>query len=201
MSPPYERLTNPNPPQDPTHLTGPGIENRPEIAIVKRELQKLGIFLDGFGVTITAVYTKPRPFGFDFDCKQPRSLLHLVRLRAQPGGPLNEDKPDTLEGRVAGGDTHGVGFRQISTGRSLHIEISVTDGKCNAHIDSHGFVTGSGQYDYNRALEHGYWDLAADELPGLFGSFGERGQVGPVIAPMKGVDGKVRIVFGITGHW
>ncbi len=186
---------------DPTYLTGPGIERRPEVAIVKRELGKIGIYLEGFGVTITGVYVKPRPFGFDFDCKQPQSLLQLVRLKAQPGGPFNEDRTDTREGRFFAGETHGTGFRQIGPGASLHIEISVTDGKCNVHIDSHGFVTGHGQYDYNRALEHGYWDLGADKLPGLYGSFGDKGQVGPMIAPMKGLDGKVRVMFGITGHW
>jgi hypothetical protein len=183
------------------YLTGPDIEKRPEVGIVKHELGKLGIFLEGFGVTITGVYIKPRPFGFDFDCKKPRSLLQLVRSKAKPGGPLNEDNTNTLEGKVAGGQTHGAGFRQIGTGPSLHIEIDVMDGKCNVHIDSHGFVTGPGQYDYNRALEHGYWDLGADKVPGLFGSFGETGQVGPMIGPMKGVDGKVRWIFGLTGHW
>ena len=183
------------------YLTGPDIEKRPEVSIVEHELGKLGIFLEGSGVTITGVYIKPRPFGFDFYCKKPVSLLQLVRSKAKFGGLLNEDDTDTLEGKVAGGKTHGTGFRQIGTGASLHIEVDVTDGKCNAHIDSHGFVTGPGQYDYNRALEHGYWDLLADKAPGLFGWFGERGQVGPMVGPMKGVDGKVRWVIGLTGHW
>ena len=182
-------------------ITGKDLDKCQEVKIVKRELSKLGIYLEGFGVTITGVYVKPRPFGFDFDCKNPRSLLELVRSKAVAGGPLNEDKDDTVEGKVAGGQTHGVGFRQIGSGPSLHVEIDVMDGKCNAHIDSHGFVAGSGSYDYNRALEHGYWDLGADKVPGLYGAFGERGQVGPMIAPMIGVDGKVRVVFGITGHW
>ena len=54
---------------------------------------------------------------------------------------------------------------------------------------------------YNRALEHGYWDLLSDKVPGLFGSWGDRGQVGPMIRPMQGVVGKMRWVIGLTGHW
>jgi hypothetical protein len=57
------------------------------------------------------------------------------------------------------------------------------DGKCNVHIDSHGLVVAPGQYDYNMA--HGYWDLLADKVPGLFGSFGNSGQVGPMVRPMN----------------
>jgi hypothetical protein len=41
----------------------------------------------------------------------------------------------------------------------------------------------------------------ADTLPGLFGSFGSRGQVGPMIRPMQGVDGRMRWVVGLTSHW
>ena len=62
------------------YLTGPGIEGRHEVAVVKRELGKIGIFLEGFGITITGVYIKPRPFGFDFDCKKPQALLALAML-------------------------------------------------------------------------------------------------------------------------
>ena len=134
------------------YLTGPGIEGRHEVAVVKRELGKIGIFLEGFGITITGVYIKPRPFGFDFDCKKPQALLALARSKA---AVLNPDDTDTLEGKVSALQTHGEGFRQIGSGPRLHLEIAM-DGKCNVHIDSHGYVTGPGQYDYNRALEHGY---------------------------------------------
>jgi hypothetical protein len=178
------------------YVTGPGIEGRQEVAVVKRELGKIGIFLEGFGITITGVYIKPRPFGFDFDCKKPQALLALARSKAA----LSEDNRDTIEGAFSAGQTHGEGFRQIGGGPRLHLEIAM-DGKCNVHIDSHGYVTGPGQYDYNRAMEHGYWDLLSDKVPGLFGSWGDRGQVGPMVRPMQGVDGKMRWVIGLTGHW
>ena len=140
---------------------------------------------------------KPRPFGFDFYCKKPRELLALARSKA---AVLNPDDTGTLEGRVSAQQTHGSGFRQIGTGPRLHLEIAM-DGNCNVHIDSHGYVVGPGQYDWNRALEHGYWDLFADKVPDLFGSFGEQGQVGPMVRPILGVDGKMRWVIGLTGHW
>jgi hypothetical protein len=47
------------------YLTGEGIESRPEVSIVKRELSKIGIFLEGFCIKITGVYIKPRPIGFE----------------------------------------------------------------------------------------------------------------------------------------
>ena len=166
------------------YLTGDGIELRHEVAVVKRELLKIGIFLDGFDIKITGVYVKPRPFGFDFDCGKPRELLELARSKAA----LNEDNRDTTEGSFSAGQTHGEGFRQIGTGPRLYLEIAM-DGKCNVHIDSHGYVIGRGQYDWNLGLEHGYWDLLSDKAPGLFGSFGERGQVGPMVRPILGVDG------------
>ena len=43
------------------YITGDGIETRHEVTAVKRELGKIGIFLEGFGITVTGVYTKPRP--------------------------------------------------------------------------------------------------------------------------------------------
>ena len=178
------------------YITGDGIETWHEVLAVKRELSKIGIFLEGFDIKITGVYTEPRPFGFDFDCKKPRALLELARSKAA----LKEDNRDTIEGSIAAAQTHGAGFRQAGVGPRLHLEIGM-DGECNVHIDSHGFVLESGGYDYNRALEHGYWDLLSDHVPGLFGSFGEQGQVGAMVRPMQGVDGKMRWVIGLTGHW
>jgi hypothetical protein len=177
-------------------LTGAGIERRYEVSVVKNQLAKIHIFLEGFSITITAVYIKPRPIGFDFDCIRPASLLTLVRSKAA----LYEDNTDTLEGEIMAGATPGLGLREIGSGPRVHLEIGM-DGKCNVHIDSHGLVAAPGEYDYNLALEHGYWDLLADKVPGLFGSFGSTGQVGPMIRPMKGVDGKERWVIGLTGHW
>ena len=136
------------------YVTSGDLDHMHEVVFVKRELGKIGIFLEGFCIKITGVYTKPRPFGFDFDCKRPRELLALARSKAA----LNKDNDDTLEGRFSAGQTHGTGFRQIGSGPRLHLEIAM-DGKCNVHIDSHGYVVGPGQYDWNRGLEHGYWDL------------------------------------------
>jgi hypothetical protein len=125
---------------------------------------------------------------------------HLPAGNFMQKAALNEDKRDTREGAFSAGQTHGAGFRQIGSGPRLHLEIAM-DGKCNVHIDSHGYVLGPGQYDWNRGLEHGYWDLLSDKAPGLFGSFGNQGQVGPMIRPMQGVDGRTRWVIGLTGHW
>jgi hypothetical protein len=178
-------------------LTGPDIENREEVRDVKRALGKIGIFLEGYGISITGVYVRPRPYGFDFDCAEPEKLLATARKTTS----LSEDKLNTREGSFSAGQTVGTGLRQIGTGPRLHLEIALSGKNCNAHIDSHGYVIGQGLYDWNIALEHGYWDLAADKAPGLFGAFGDRGQVGPMIRPMVGVDGQTRWVWGVTGHW
>jgi hypothetical protein len=178
------------------YVTGDGIELMHEVVVVKRELSKIGIFLEGFDIKITGVYVKPRPFGFNFDCGKPQKLLDVARSKAA----LNPDNRDTIGGRFSAWQTHGEGFRQIGTGPRLHLEIAM-DGKCNVHIDSHGYAVGRGQYDWNLGLEHGYWDLLSDKTPFLFGSFGERGQVGPMVRPIPGVDGKMRWMIGLTGHW
>jgi len=178
------------------YVTTGDLDHMHEVLTVKRELSKIGIFLEGFEITIIGVFTKPRPFGFDFTCKRPRALLELAGHKAA----LAEDDTDTTEGAFSAGQTHGTGFRQIGTGPRLHLEVAM-DGRCNVHIDSHGYVTGKGQYDWNRGLEHGYWDLLADKLPGVFGSFGDRGQVGPTVQPMQGVDGQMRWIVGLKGHW
>jgi hypothetical protein len=177
-------------------ITGPGIENRPEVIAVKAALGKKGIFLEGFGITVTAVYLRPRPYGFDFRCDNPEGLIAMMKAKSA----FNKDDESTLEGAFSAGDTHGQGFREIGYGPRLHMEIGL-DHKCNVHIDSHGYVAGKGEYDWNRSLEHGYWDLGADKVPGLYGSFGDKGQVGPMIRPIVDVDGKIRWTFGLTGHW
>jgi hypothetical protein len=181
---------------------------------VMRALNQAGIPLRDFDITITGVYTKPRPYGFDFDCRNVTGLLtkmQAISTRQLPKGPddfstpadptFNEDRGDSVEGKISAGDTKGKGFRQIGSGHVLHLEIQQS-GHCNVHIDTHGYVTGVAAYDWgNKALEHGYWDLLADKAPGLFGSFGERGQVGPTIRPMEGLDGKIRLFIGLTGVW
>lgn len=182
------------------YFTGEGIEHRREVLDVKAALRKVGIFLEGFKIRITGVYARPRPIGFDFDCADPAGLRALAQSRSA----LGEDNQDTLEGKFVASQADGDSFRQIGAGPSLHLEIH-PHGKCNVHIDSHGLVVGRdgnrNVYDYNLALEHGYWDLLSDTVPGLFGAFGDRGVVGPMARPMLGVDGKMRFVFGLTGRW
>ena len=178
------------------YVTDGDLDHMHEVLLVKQALSKVGIFLEGFNIKITGVFTKPRPFGFDFDCKRPRELLAFVRGKSA----FSEDKTETRGGAFSAGQTHGAGFREIGSGSRLHLEVAM-DEKCNVHIDSHGYVPGPGQYDWNRSLEHGYWDLLSDKAPGLFGSFGNQGQVGPMIGPMQGVDGRTRWVIGLTGLW
>ncbi len=185
------------PPAPLNYVTTGDLDHMQEVLTVKQRLSKLGIFLEGFGIKITGVYTRPRPYGFDFDCLKPRELLALAASKAPV---LNEDKDDTLGGRFSSGATHGTGFRQAGSGPGLHLEIAM-DGKCNVHIDSHGYVIGPGQYNWVRSLEHGYWDLLSDKVPGLFGAFGDQGQVGAAVVPTVGVDGKTRWLIGLVGHW
>jgi hypothetical protein len=65
--------------------------NRQRIFIsCKGSVGKLGIFLKGFDIRITGVYTKPHLCGFDFDCKRPQELLALARGKAK--ATLNVDK-------------------------------------------------------------------------------------------------------------
>lgn len=179
------------------YITGPEAQFRPEVSIVKRELGKLGIYLEGFGITITGVYINPRPYGFDFDCARPRELLALVRSKAT----LPEDNRDTLEGKLSAAVTHGSGFRQIGLGPRLHLEIGIEDGKCNVHIDSHGYRTAPGEVDLNAMIGHGHWDLAPDKLPWIYGGIGQDGKYGPMIRPMRGLDDRVHVIFGVEGYF
>ena len=201
------------------YYVGPGIELRSEVGDVKRALVEIGIDLDDYGITIVGVTVRPRPIGFDFRCAKSDALLkkakELSDLKLKMRGPfdyskqpkpaLGYDDPQTAEGSFMSGQTHGSGFRQPGAGRrSLHLEVAL-DGNCNAHIDTHGVVSGNNGvrslFDFNGMLEHGYFDLLSDKAPGLFGAFGKQGLIGPMIEPMKGVDGEVRFVFGLKGHW
>jgi hypothetical protein len=197
--PPYRSMTPDPAPLN--YVTTGDLDHMHEVLLVKQRLSRIGIFLEGFGIKITGVYTRPRPYGFDFDCQKPRELLDLAGNKAKGNkAVLNKDDDTTAGGRFSSGATHGTGFRQIGTGAGLHLEIAM-DGKCNVHVDSHGYVTGPGQYDWVRSLEHGYWDLLSDNAPGLFGAFGDQGQVGAAVMPMVGVDGKLRWLVGLVGHW
>jgi hypothetical protein len=182
---------------------------------VLRVLSKINISLLSFDITVTDVYMRPRPYGFDFRCKKVSELLTLVKgmsvkqlaksatdFETDKTNPVfNEDRGDSVEGTISAGVTKGHGFRQIGTGAVLHFEIQ-ENGSCNVHIDSHGYVMGMRQYDWGRnGLLHGYWDLLSDKLPGLFGSFGDSGQVGPMIRPIRDLDGRMRWYIGLTGQW
>ena len=106
------------------------------------------------------MYTKPRPFGLEFDCKRPRELFALARSRV-----LNEDEDDTAEGEFSAGQTQGTGFREIGSGPRLHLELAMEASSMSTsiHMDTWsvpGSTTGIG------GLEHGYWDLLSDKAPG-----------------------------------
>jgi hypothetical protein len=201
---------------EPNHFVGPesALMMLKPVDDAFRALNKAEIPLRDFDITITGVYTKPRPYGFDFTCRNVEGLLakmQAVSVRRLPQGPtdfstapeptFNEDRGDSLEGKISAGDTKGRGFRQIGMSHVLHLEIQES-GRCNVHIDTHGYVTGVAAYDWgNRAPQHGYWDLLADKVPGMFGSFGEQGQVGLSIRPVKGLDDKIHWSFGLAGEW
>jgi hypothetical protein len=114
---------------------------------------------------------------------------------------FNEDDGRTVEGKISGGVTKGRGFRQIGTGAVLHIEIDAANDVCNVHIDSHGYVTAPGTYDWTLGLQHGYWDLGSYYLPSLYGTLGGRGRVGLMTQPIKGPRGETRWIFGFWGEF
>lgn len=177
------------------YYTGDHMLLRGEPGIVKAEVKKIGIDLNDFNPFIVGIYGRPRSIGFDFYPENVRSLLKAVR----DCSVLHEDDPATKAGHFMGSNSKGMSFRQEGSGKSIHFIISFSN-VCNVHIDAVGLRDTCG-YDAMRALGHGYWDLAPDKVPGAFFSFGKTGVVGVVIAPMKGVDGEVRPVVGITGHW
>ena len=181
-------------------------------------LNTVGIDLVSYGITITKVYSRAnyaQPFGFDFKCAQSRSLLAAIEAKSRrklamrfddyttdKSQPIfNEDDGRTLEGKISGGVTKGRGFRQIGTGAALHIEIDAANDECNVHIDSHGYVTAPGTYDWTQGLLHGYWDLGSYYLPSLYGTLGGRGRVGLMTRPIKGPRGETRWIFGFWGEF
>jgi hypothetical protein len=203
--------------KEPGYWEGPesALEMLRPVGDVLRALSRLGIPLRDYDVTITGVFMRPRPYGFNFRCKKVADLLARVKALAtrqlprsatdfgtyNTDPPFNKDRVDTPEGSFSAGETKGTGFRQVGTGAGLHLEIQ-ENGNGNVHVDSHGYVVGPDLYNWGRnGLLHGYWDLLADKVPGLFGSFGERGQVGPMIRPIRGLDGVMRWYFGLTGQW
>jgi len=177
------------------HFTGEHMILRQEPAIVKAAVRKLGLELNEFKLRITGIYSRPRPIGFDFYCDDSQALLKA----AKGIGKLREDDRATISGKFVAFLSHGHSFRQTGSGGSVHLIIAL-NGWCNVHIDTAGFATSCG-YDALRALGHGYFDLAADLLPGAFVSFGDSGVAGVMVAPMKGLDGKTRMIFGIGGRF
>jgi hypothetical protein len=182
-------------------------------------LKKVGIDLATYQITITGVYSREtyaRPYGFDFVCKNSEKFLGQVSAMshralamrfddydAKKPPVFNEDSSDDIGGRISGGVTDGRGFRQIGKGAALHIEIDVKTDKCNVHIDSHGYVVGPGQYDWgpDGAGDHGYWDLGSHYVPGLYPRIGDKGRIGPLIAPVRGPDGERHWILGIRGEY
>jgi hypothetical protein len=175
--------------------TGEHMLLREEPAHVKSALRKIGIDLNDFDITITGIYARPRPIGFDFHCSEPDALLGLATMNSE----LRQDDRSTVSGKFVALMAKGDSFRQIGKGSAIHMIIAL-NGKCNVHIDSTGFVDDCG-YNFNNMLGHGYFDLATDLLPGAFVTFGDSGIAGLVAAPMKGVDGETRMIFGIKGRW
>lgn len=200
------------------YFVGFGIEHRPEVGEVKRALAKIDIALDDFKIRVVGVYATPRPIGFDFHCDDSSGLLakaqSLANLAPKAGGPFDFakqadpvlllDDPKTLPGKFMSLMAKGHSFRQPGQGRVLHLIIAL-NGWCNAHLDTHGLVVGNNGrraiYDFNCMLQHGYWDLAGDLASSAFGAFGKKGMVGPMVEPMKGLDGHTRIMIGIKGKW
>jgi hypothetical protein len=168
---------------------------RGEPAITKAAVQKIGIDLNDFRPLIVGIYARPRSVGFDFYPNSVKALLKAV----EDNPVMHEDDRSTKLGSFMASNSKGLSFRQEGEGQSLHFIISFTN-VCNVHIDTHG-LRDSCEYGIARALGHGYWDLAPDKVPGAFFSFGDTGVGGLMIAPMKGVDGEIRPVIGITGQW
>jgi hypothetical protein len=112
------------------------------------------------------------------------------------------DNVHTAMGRFVASNSKGKSFRQIGKGRALHLIIGL-NGKCNVHLDSHGFVTGndghSSEVDFNSMLEHGFFDLVPDFLPGLYGTWGTTGFIAPMAKPEKDPDGHTKFVIGFFG--
>lgn len=187
-------------PDHPNYWIGDGIEGRREVILVKRALAKIGIFLEGFDVRITGVMSRPRPMGFDFICGKSSELLALAKSKRS----LGHDNRSRLDERFVASQAKGESFRQIGDGASLHLIIAL-NGRCNVHIDTHGFVDGNvnghNVYNFARMPGHGVWDLLSDLEPGLFAPLGDRGLVGPWIGPGQGMDGHLTFTFGVQGFW
>ena len=166
-------------------------EHYPEVKRVKRALAMIDIVLDQFGVEITRVTKRPRPIGFDFNCRHP----DLLKKKATETAALSQDNRNTRVGRLVASQSAGDSFREIGGGAALHLIVAST-GSCNVHLDTRGFVSGKGEYNFCEAVPHLYWDLLGDKVPGLFGTAGS-GVYGLRMAAMRGLAGEDDVVFSI----
>lgn len=205
------------------HWTGPHkklIAMR-DAQIVLGRLDKAQIPLRDFKFIVTDVFSRQefaRPYGFSFKCPDSKKLLDRMialskRKTTLPAAyndyskpsvtepTFSEDSGDTIEGKISGGVTEGRGFRQIGNVDVLHVEIDAQTNKCDVHIDSHGYVTGSGQYNWSRGLLHGFWDLGAHYAPGFYKPIGDQGRLGPLARPVRDPNGNTRWIFGVWGEW
>ncbi len=188
-----------------------------DVQTVLSRLKAVGIDMHCYKITIVKVYSQQsyaQPYGFDFNSPLMKDLVSQVShmshrqlaMRSddfdkhQPA-VFNEDDRTNVEGFISAYVTKGRGFRQIGGLSALHLELDATNDVGNIHIDSHGYVTGEGQYDWSRAGYHGYWDLLSSFVPGLYGKIGEDGRIGPMIRPIKAPDGSTRWIFGFMGEF
>lgn len=189
--------------QELDYMVGPFIEYRSEVKEVKRALLGAGIDLDLYEIRILGVMIRPRPRGFKFYTPKSSELLEAAKAATEALGLDNRQYPS---GRFVSAMSKGPSFRAPGFGESLHLVVGL-NGYCDAHLDTHGLVSdiGSGDrnsYDPMGALSHGYWDLLSDTVPGLFGTLGDRGAVGPWAAPVKRLDSDGTLfTIGVTGYW
>ncbi len=187
-----------------------------DVRQILTRLKKLGIDLLCYDITFTKVYsqqTYAQPYGFDFKSPRMNDLVSIASHMSHRQHALsfddfndyepavfNEDDKTNTEGFISGGVTKGRGFRQIGGLSALHLELDAANDTGNIHVDSHGYVTGEGVYDWSRSGEHGYWDLGSYYLPSLYGKLGD-GRVGPMVRPIRTPEGGTRWIIGLMGEF
>ena len=139
--------------------------------------------------------------GFRYD----RNLWENGRVPNHKSG-LAQDNLHTAGGRFVASNSKGVSFRQIGLpgSKALHLIVGL-NGNCNAHLDTHGFVVGHDGHkslmDLNAMLEHGYFDLGPDFVPGAYVTWGDHGWMAPMVKPEKDIDGNTKFVVGFYGRF
>jgi len=139
----------------------------------------------------------------DSDGSYDPELWDGARVRTAKSG-LAQDNLHTASGKFMAANSKGKSFRQIGKGKALHLIIGL-NGKCNAHLDTHGLVVGHdghrSHYDFNATLEHALYDLLPDFVPGAFVTWGKQGWMAPMVRPEKDPDGNTKVVVGFFGHF